>query len=428
MLLLKQSHIDPVVYGDDAEEFRPERMLDDKFEKLPKNAWKPFGNGVRGCIGRPFAWQEALLVMAMLLQNFNFVLDDPSYALALKQTLTIKPKDFYMRAILRDGLTSTSLEHRLAGTEATPDKSSRVEKTGVQSGGQGATGKPLTILYGSNSGTCEAMARRLASDAPQHGFRATTVDCMDTANGGLPTDQPVIIVTASYEGEPPDNARHLVSYLESIKDKSALEGVSYAVFGCGHHDWSQTFYRIPKLVDAKLEEGGAKRLAKIGFADAGGTDMFVEFESWEDDTLWPSLTKHYGVSTTDEEVSIQAGSLKVSVTSPRTSTLRQDVQEAEVVSTKILTAKGEPIKRHVEIKLPSETTYRAGDYLAVLPINPRETVSRIMNRFDLPWDSYLTIEGGNPTTLPINTSVPSSDVFGAYLELSQPATKRVSVT
>lgn len=235
-MLVKKSHIDPKVYGDDALEFKPERMLDGKFEKLPKNAWKPFGNGVRGCIGRPFAWQEALLVMAMLLQNFNFVMDDPSYNLAYKQTLTIKPLGFHMRAILRDGLTPTTLEKRLAG-HGPEDRQAEAKPTaGAQGAGQG---KPMTVLYGSNSGTCEAMATRIAADASQHGFSATTLDCMDTAaNGNLPTDQPVVIVTASYEGQPPDNARHLISYLESLEDKSALKGVSYAVFGCGHRDWA----------------------------------------------------------------------------------------------------------------------------------------------------------------------------------------------
>ncbi len=38
--LLGKIQRDPAVFGDDAEEFRPERMLDENFEKLPKNAWK----------------------------------------------------------------------------------------------------------------------------------------------------------------------------------------------------------------------------------------------------------------------------------------------------------------------------------------------------------------------------------------------------
>jgi len=55
--ILPKIHKDPAVYGPDAESFKPERMLEEPFSKLPKNAWKPFGNGMRGCIGRPFAWQ-----------------------------------------------------------------------------------------------------------------------------------------------------------------------------------------------------------------------------------------------------------------------------------------------------------------------------------------------------------------------------------
>lgn len=53
---------DPAVWGEDAEEFKPERMVDELFNKLPPNSWKPFGNGARGCIGRAFAWQEAHMV------------------------------------------------------------------------------------------------------------------------------------------------------------------------------------------------------------------------------------------------------------------------------------------------------------------------------------------------------------------------------
>lgn len=59
-VLLHTLHRDPAVWGADAEEFKPDRMRN--LDSIPKHAWKPFGNGMRGCIGRAFAWQEAQLV------------------------------------------------------------------------------------------------------------------------------------------------------------------------------------------------------------------------------------------------------------------------------------------------------------------------------------------------------------------------------
>ncbi|KAI1106415.1 cytochrome P450 [Jackrogersella minutella] len=421
-LLIKKAHLDPAVYGDDADEFKPERMLDEPFNKLPKNAWKPFGNGMRACIGRPFAWQEATLAIAMLLQSFNFVQDDPSYSLALKQTLTLKPKGFRMRATIRDGLTPSQLEHRLAGKDL-PTESLNGLSLKDFTNSNGGSGNPITILYGSNSGTCESFARRIASDASRHGFSVSKVDILDTANANLPKGEPVVIITASYEGQAPDNAAHFVSWLESIKGESALEGVHYTVFGVGHHDWAQTFHRIPKLVDSKLAESGATRVAPLGLTDVGNGETFTDFETWEDEVFWPALQKKYGTPESEAGAS-QAVSLKVSVTSPRTSTLRQDVMEGLVIETRTLTAEGEPTKKHIEIALPSDETYRAGDYLAVLPINPKQIVERAMRRFHLPWDAHITIDSDGMTSLPKNTSLPANNIFGAYVELSQPATKR----
>ena len=40
LALLIKLHKDPKVYGDDAEEWKPERMLDENFNKLPPNSWK----------------------------------------------------------------------------------------------------------------------------------------------------------------------------------------------------------------------------------------------------------------------------------------------------------------------------------------------------------------------------------------------------
>ena len=251
------------------------------------------------CIGRGFAWQEAILAMALVFQNFDLALDDPDYVLEHNPTLTIKPKDLYIRATLREGLNPTTLEERISRKQGAPvaksqngrAKSSRPGSSNSSSSKSAMENLlPMTILYGSNSGTCEALGQKLASSAPAHGFKVVKFAAMDEATRNLPRDDPkhpVVVVTASYEGEPPDNAGQFVKWIEESdkeRDESAaLEGTSYAVFGCGNHEWAQTFHRIPHLVDDKLSELGAKRLVKLGLADAAGEDMFMSFETWEDE-------------------------------------------------------------------------------------------------------------------------------------------------
>ncbi|KAK7193653.1 hypothetical protein DPSP01_000204 [Paraphaeosphaeria sporulosa] len=419
--VLPKVHRDPIVYGEDAEEFRPERMLDEEFErrnnKFP-NCWKPFGNGMRACIGRPFAWQEALLVLAILLQNFNFTMEDPSYQLEIKQTLTIKPKGFYMRAHLRNHMSPTTLERALASTSISEHAG---EKKAQGSKKKAAQGKPMAVYYGSNTGTCEALANRLASDAPNHGFSAV-VDTLDAVKENLPKDRPIAIITASYEGQPADNAAHFVAWLNNLTG-SELTDVQYSVFGCGHRDWASTFHKIPKALDKAIEERGGTRIADIGTADASKGDIFTEFEAWEEKVFWPAVKERYGASDSSEFTPFEAN-FEIEVSTPRSSMLRQDVREARVEAVEVLSAPGTPGKRHIEISLPSGTSYSAGDYLAILPLNPKENIARAMRYFGLPWDSMLTITSSSPTTLPVDVPISAIDVLGAYVELAQPATKR----
>ncbi|KAF1974985.1 NADPH-cytochrome P450 reductase-like protein [Bimuria novae-zelandiae CBS 107.79] len=418
--LLPKVHRDPLVYGEDAEEFRPERMLDEEFERRNTefpDCWKPFGSGMRGCIGRPFAWQEALLVMAILLQNFNFSMEDPSYELKIKQTLTIKPKDFFMRAHLRNHMSATTLERALASAsinERAGEKAAATKKKASQ-------GKPMSVYYGSNTGTCEALANRLASDAANHGFSAA-VDILDAVKGNLPKDRPVAIITASYEGQPADNAGHFVTWLNSLKG-SELSNVNYSVYGCGHRDWASTFHKVPKAIDRAIEELGGSRIAQMGTADASKGDIFTEFEAWEEKVFWPAVKERYGASGSSESSPFEA-TFDIEVSTPRSSKLRQDVREARVEAVEVLTAPGAPEKRHIEISLPSDMGYSAGDYLAILPLNPKENIARAMRYFGLAWDSMLTISSSGPTTLPTDTPISATDILGAYVELAQPATKR----
>lgn len=160
LAILPLIHRDPAVYEDDAEEFRPERMLEDNFQKLPKAAWKPFGNGMRACIGRAFAWQEALLATCMLLQFFEFRAHDFNYDLEIKNTLTIKPYNFFMHAKFRSGIDTMDLEHMIYGRGADKQrKQSMVPPSMAADAAKTSSLRPMKVFYGSNTGVCHAFAR-----------------------------------------------------------------------------------------------------------------------------------------------------------------------------------------------------------------------------------------------------------------------------
>jgi cytochrome P450/NADPH-cytochrome P450 reductase len=145
-------------------------------------------------------------------------------------TLTIKPKNFFMKAKLRD---PHFVEHAgIVGGGAGESKSNDRQSTRQSKADDKAKLLPMRILYGSNTGTCEALAQSLASSAPGYGFEAT-VSSLDDGVSDLSKDVPVVIFTASYEGLPPDNAGHFVQWISSGK-KAELEGVAFAVFGVGN--------------------------------------------------------------------------------------------------------------------------------------------------------------------------------------------------
>ncbi|KAF7367846.1 Fatty acid hydroxylase [Mycena sanguinolenta] len=437
-------HRDPLVWGEDAsgildffeaEEFRPERHLDGKFESLPPNAWQPFGFGLRGCIGRAFAWQEVTLVLASVFQKFDLTMVDPGYSLAIKQTLTVKPKGFYIHARRRTDkptFYATPSSNLKVGATTTHESPTVPATT--------AALKPLYVFYGSNTGTSEAFAQRIANEAPSYGtsldshssvsfihitylhsgFRSA-IGTLDSALAKVPTDGPVIIITASFEGQPADNAAQFVDWLRQLEG-TQLAGVRFAVFGCGNSDWTATFQAIPKLCDELFEKNGAKRLLERGSGDASKGDFFQVFDEFAS-KLWSTLSKEYATTrsatpaSTLEVKTVDAGKERASI-------LRQpDSELGRVVENKVLTLRG-PVKRHIEFELPEGMTAQAGDYIAILPQNPARDVHRVLAHFGLSNEEEVVLTSVGPTSLPVGKPVKLSEVLAGYVELSQPATTR----
>ncbi|KIK61041.1 hypothetical protein GYMLUDRAFT_43136 [Collybiopsis luxurians FD-317 M1] len=405
---------DPKVWGEDAGEFRPERMMDGKFEALPPQAWQPFGFGMRGCIGRAFAWQEVSLVMTSILQKFDLSFVDPAYNLELKQALTVKPKDLFIRAKLRTHspqlrpayILPTQVPEPNVATESKPKDAPKARI-------------PMYVLYGSNTGTSEAFAQRIANDAPDYGFTPKLYS-LDAATGRLSTDGPVIICTASYEGQPADNAARFVDWLSAVRDDN-LKSVRYAIFGCGNSDWAQTYQRIPTLVDETMEKRGGERLLPRGEGDSSQGNFFEVFDQFVSE-LWTSLTKVYSTVHSDSPKS----GFEVKVIDPgnsRPAALRQsEAALGRVVENRVLTKPGQPVKRHFEFELPEGSTYRTGDYLTILPQNPPRDVRRVLVHFGLSNEQTVTISSVALTFLPVDKPVSLAEILSGYVELSQPAT------
>src|SRR4029077_8394620 len=89
-VIVPMLHRDTTVWGEQAEVFNPDNFSPEAERARPSNAYKPFGNGQRACIGRQFAMHEATLVLGMILQRFKLV-DHNRYQLKIKESLTIKP-------------------------------------------------------------------------------------------------------------------------------------------------------------------------------------------------------------------------------------------------------------------------------------------------------------------------------------------------
>ena len=81
--------------------------------------------------------------------------------------------------------------------------------------------------------------------------------------------------------------------------------------------------------------------------------------------------------------------------------------------------------RHVEVALPAGMAYQAGDHLGVLPRNNIDLIRRVMVRFGLDAGQYLTIvpNSGTHTHLPIDEPAPLLGILGSCVELQDVATR-----
>jgi len=78
-------------YFSDPDSFNPDRWSKEMKSNLPRFSYFPFGGGIRGCVGEPFAWIEGILVIATICHRWKMH-HDPEHKVGLKPLITLRPK------------------------------------------------------------------------------------------------------------------------------------------------------------------------------------------------------------------------------------------------------------------------------------------------------------------------------------------------
>ncbi|MFE2069782.1 bifunctional cytochrome P450/NADPH--P450 reductase [Streptomyces sp. NPDC059467] len=421
-VLAPMLHRQPV-WGDNPELFDPSRFTAEAEAARPVHAFKPFGTGERACIGRQFALHEASMLLAMLVHRYR-PHDHADYALTVKETLTLKPEGFTLTLTPR---TPADRVHQpLPGALPTVTQEAH-ESTALPARVRPGTG--ALLLHGSNYGTCRGFAAGLADETAEIGC-VTEVAALDAYTTGLPTDRPVVITAASYNGRPTDDATAFAAWLDGNPD---LTGVTYAVLGVGDRNWAATYQHFPTRVDARLAELGATRLTDRAAADASGdlTGTVRAFTA----RLRTALLERYG----DPDAVSPAGPEPAAAYEIRTLTggpvdalaERHGLVPMTVTEAYDLTAPGYPrTKRFLRIALPEGVAYRTADHLTVLPANAPELVARAAAALGVDLDTVLDIRATRPRRdgLAVDRPVTVRQLLTQHVELQEhPSAQQLSL-
>eukprot|EP00442_Polarella_glacialis_P051737 CAMPEP_0115155730 /NCGR_PEP_ID=MMETSP0227-20121206/68055_1 /TAXON_ID=89957 /ORGANISM="Polarella glacialis, Strain CCMP 1383" /LENGTH=1158 /DNA_ID=CAMNT_0002566835 /DNA_START=113 /DNA_END=3586 /DNA_ORIENTATION=+ len=300
-------HTNPEYWGGefgDPLSFNPERFAPAAVQSRHPNAYHPWGFGTRACIGSQFALFEAKTFLASLLIHFRLE-GIPGYQLragfhaggaapsAENLAFVLYPRaggPLWTDSGAMRSLPPLLPELKAAATVATPAPSTAAEAasaTEKASGyATGSTGGPvMRVLYGSNCGACNEFALQVAAAAGKCGFQAAA-SSLDSAvieeQQGLmvPDGSLLVVVTSTYNGQPPDNAVSFKKWLLQQADGSLSKGgLRYAVFGVGNSQW-HTYQQFPRELDAGLQRCGAERISELGACDVDGASFESDFDSW----------------------------------------------------------------------------------------------------------------------------------------------------
>ncbi len=225
-------------------------------------------------------------------------------------------------------------------------------------GGQGAAvvdAKPVSILWGSQTGNSEGLARKISKALGSKGFAPTVYDMADYDVSRLADESLLLLVTSTFgDGEPPDNAASFYHWLLSDAAPK-LDSLKYSVLALGDSNYPD-FCKCGVDIDLRFKALGATAIVDRVDCDADYDDKFA---AWLESV---------------EEVAgavASSGSVEEEPAPAEPMFGKKNPFPARLINNYNLnTDASSKETRHVEISLDgSGLSYEPGDALAVLPMN-----------------------------------------------------------
>ncbi|MFO1100483.1 MAG: flavodoxin domain-containing protein [Xanthobacteraceae bacterium] len=260
---------------------------------------------------------------------------------------------------------------------------------------------------------------------------------LDAYVGKLPTEGQ-FVVAASYKQHADEQRREVRRMAEQrlSRPQGARGRPLRSVFGCRDHNWAATFQRIPRLIDAKLEEHGAERIYRLGEGDqATPTSIPIASSRLGYGHLFEALAGSRSTSAGGRSRrSGKRASLRGRHPRRRGGEVRWSTNSApgrSPSSRRPRNCRGrmDPSRRR-DPPVMSSFACRPGyliegDHLGVLPRNSIAQVRRVLTYFGLPENAQTRIRFNSvgKSFLPVGRIMPITLLLSGYLALQDVATR-----
>jgi sulfite reductase (NADPH) flavoprotein alpha-component len=136
----------------------------------------------------------------------------------------------------------------------------------------------VAVLYASQSGTAEGLARKLAKELKAHGHQPALSTLVGYTPASLAAESCALILASTYgDGDAPDGVQPFYEQL-CLEHFPRMEKLSYAVFALGDRHYEH-FCKFGKDLDAKLAALGANRLADRIDCDVNVDEPFAHWKA-----------------------------------------------------------------------------------------------------------------------------------------------------